>query len=124
VWQAFQAVEPQKVQGQGGRQLVDLIALVRHALEPDTTLVPFAATVEERYRRWLEEREAAGVDFTPEQRRWLDAIKDHIAGCLRIDADDFEEAPFSQLGGLGRAHDLFGERLNEIMEDLNLRLAA
>jgi type I restriction enzyme R subunit len=124
VWSAFQSVEPQKVKGKGGKQLVDLIALVRHALDPATPLTPFAMTVEERYEQWLAEKEVQGLKFTPEQRRWLDAIKDHIAGCLRIEMDDFEDAPFNQFGGLGKAHEVFGDRLGEILEDLNVGLAA
>jgi type I restriction enzyme, R subunit len=124
VWSAFQAVEPQKIKGKGGKQLVDLIALVRHALDPATPLAPFAMTVEERYGQWLAEKEAQGLKFTPEQRHWLDAIKDHIAGCLRIEMDDFEDAPFNQFGGLGKAHEVFGDRLGDILDDLNVRLAA
>jgi type I restriction enzyme R subunit len=65
-----------------------------------------------------------GVVFTAEQRRWLDAIKDHIAKSLRIDEEDFDEVPFNTIGGLGRGHDLFGERLPEILDELNRRLAA
>ena len=38
--------------------------------------------------------------------------------------DDFEYAPFNQLGGLGRVYDLFGEQLPIILEELNERLAA
>ncbi len=45
-----------------------------------------------------------GVIFTPEQRQWLDAIKDHIAKSLAIELDDFDEVPFSQYGGLGKAY--------------------
>jgi transcriptional regulator with XRE-family HTH domain len=33
-------------------KLVDVIALVRHAVEPATPLVPFTQTVEERYGQW------------------------------------------------------------------------
>jgi type I restriction enzyme R subunit len=124
VWSAFQAVEPRQVKGKGGKQLVDLIALVRHALDPATPLAPFAMTVEERYRQWLAEKEAQGLKLTPEQRQWLDAIKDHIAGCLRMEMDDFEEAPFNQFGGLGKAHEVFGDRLDSILGELNTRLAA
>ncbi len=124
VWQAFEVVEPQKVQGRGGRQLADVIALVRHALNPQDVLTPFAATVEERYQRWLTEQEAAGVRFTPEQCKWLDAIKDHIASSLGIEQDDFEYAPFTQLGGLGRVYQVFGNQLPVILDELNERLAA
>jgi type I restriction enzyme R subunit len=124
VWRAYEAAEPQAVKGKGGRDLVDLVALVRHALDPALPIVPFVQTVEERYRDWLAEQARAGVAFTAEQRAWLDAIRDHIATSLRIDEDDFEYAPFNQIGGLGRVHDLFGERLPEILEALNQRLAA
>lgn len=56
--------------------------------------------------------------------RWLDAIRDHIANSLTIGPDDFDYAPFTQLGGLGRAHELFGDRLAGLLDDLNQRLAA
>ena len=35
-----------------------------------------------------------------------------------------QPAPFNQIGGLGRVHELFGERLAVILEELNKRLAA
>src|SRR5262249_22163876 len=60
LWQAFEAVEPQKVKGHGGKQLVDVIALVRHALDPDSVLAPVGVTVEERYRAWLADQQGAG----------------------------------------------------------------
>jgi type I restriction enzyme R subunit len=97
---------------------------VRHALDPDTPLAPVLLTVQERYQQWLADQEKAGARFTPEQRRWLDAIRDHIANSLSIEQDDFDGVPFSQIGGLGRAYELFGDRLPEILEDLNARLAA
>ncbi len=124
LWQAFATVEPEKVTGHGGKKLVDVIALVRHAIDPNTPLAPVGLTVEERYRLWLAEQEAAGAKFTAEQRAWLDAIKDHIANSLNIDQEDFDGVPFNQIGGLGRAYELFGERLPAILEDLNMRLAA
>ena len=36
LWQAYEVVEPEKVRGKGGKQLVDVIALVRHAIDPIT----------------------------------------------------------------------------------------
>ena len=124
LWQAFEAVEPDKVRDHGGKQLVDVIALVRHALDPNTPLAPFGLTVEERYQQWHAEQAAAGAVFTPEQRQWLDAIKDHIAASLSIERDDLDGMPFNRIGGLGRAFDLFGDRLEPILEELNMRLAA
>jgi type I restriction enzyme R subunit len=103
---------------------VDVVALVRHALDPATDLVPVERTVEDRYQAWLDERAKAGVAFTPEQRKWLDAIKDHVAASLSIEQDDLSEVPFNRMGGLGRAYELFGNGLADLLEDLNMRLAA
>ena len=104
--------------------MVDLIAIVRHALHPEEPLVPVAETVAERYAAWIAERESSGMRFTPEQRKWLDAIRDHIARSLRIERGDFDEVPFNQMGGLGKVYQLFDGRLEEILEELNMRLAA
>ena len=124
LWAAFEAVEPDKVKGHGGKQLVDVVALVRHAIEPGQPLVPMIMTVEERYQQWLAERVAAGITFTAEQRQWLEAIRDHIASSLSIEQDDFEYGTLLDLGGLGKAYDVFGDRLPVILDELNARLAA
>jgi type I restriction enzyme, R subunit len=124
VWAAFAAVDPAKVKGKGGKKLVDVIALVRHALDPASVLAPIEQTVEERYQAWLVEQSAAGAAFTSEQRKWLDAIKDHVAASLSIDSDDLSDVPFNQMGGLGKAHELFGDKLPSLLNDLNARLAA
>jgi type I restriction enzyme, R subunit len=124
LWNAYETVEPENVKAHGGKQLVDVIALVRHAIDPTAPLAPVSMTVEERYQEWLAEQASAGAHFTPEQRRWLDAIKSHIATSVSIEREDFDEVPFNQIGGLGRAHELFGEMLNAILDELNARLAA
>ena len=123
LWRAYELTEPQKVRGKG-KQLVDVVALVKHAIDPSTPLAPMGMTVEERYREWLGEKEKAGIAFTADQRKWLDAIKDHIASSLAIEQDDLEEVPFNTIGGLGRAYELFGDRLAPILDELNMRLAA
>ena len=101
-----------------------MIAIVRHALDPEQPLVPVAETMEERYQEWLAGKKAGGIAFTPEQRKWLDAIKDHIANSLKIDNEDFEYAPFNSMGGLGRVYQVFGDQLSVIIDELNERLAA
>lgn len=123
LWEAYAVVEPEKVRGRGGKQLVDVIALVRHAIDPNTPLAPVGLTVEERYRQWLAEKQAAGVAFTSDQQQWLEAIKDHIAASLNIEQEDLEEVPFNTIGGLGRAYELFGDALAVLLDELNIRLA-
>ncbi|MCC7291468.1 MAG: DEAD/DEAH box helicase family protein [Phycisphaerales bacterium] len=124
LWQAFETTEPGKVKGKGGRQLVDLVELVKHAIGSPSPLVPFADVVEERYAAWLADKAKAGVTFTPAQRRWLDAIKDHIAASLAIDAEALEDVPFKQMGGLGAAYEVFGESLPTLLSEMNERLVA
>ena len=123
LWRAFEAVEANKVEGHGGTQLADLVNLVRHALIPARTLTPYREELQERYQAWLGERDA-GNAFTPEQREWLDRMAEHIATSLSIEPEDFETGWFGQQGSLGRAHKLFGEKLNPLMAELNERLAA
>jgi type I restriction enzyme R subunit len=121
LWTAYQTVEPEKVKGHA-RQLVDLIALVRHAIGKETLLVPVEQVVEERYQQWLADKQSAGTSFTVEQRKWLDAVKSHIATSLAIEQDDLEEIPFKQFGGLGAAFQLFGDALPALLDELNERL--
>ncbi len=65
-----------------------------------------------------------GKPFTTEQRQWLELIRDNVASSLSIEKDDFEEMPFIQRGGFGKAYQLFGAELPIILQELNERLAA
>ena len=123
LWTAHRAIEPDKVRGRA-RGLADLVALVRHALKPDEAIAPVAERVEARYAAWLADKAKAGLKFTPDQQKWLDAIKDHIAAALAIEQEDFADVPFSNMGGLGKVHQLFGDRLPKLLEEMNERLAA
>ena len=120
--------------------------LVRFALEQQPVLEPFSDSVRERFENWLrlkdqeqitsiatESDRAAALAkagphgsraFTADQRAWLNLIRDHIATSLSIEPDDFDYAPFSQRGGLGKAHQLFGDNLLPLLDELNTALAA
>ncbi len=125
LWSAYAALEKSKVKGASGKRiLTDLVSLVRFAIHQDNELIPFPERVNANFRTWLASQEGGGKAFTEEQKRWLVMIKDHIAASLGIEPDDFEYAPFSQHGGLGKVHQLFGEKLNEMIEELNETLAA
>ncbi|MGI8513670.1 MAG: type I restriction-modification enzyme R subunit C-terminal domain-containing protein, partial [Acidimicrobiia bacterium] len=124
LWKAFQALDSSKVRGSGQRVLTDVVSLVRFALGLTEELVPYREVVEERYAGWLAQQEQAGRVFTTEQRRWLEMIKDHLITSLEISTGDFEFTPFSQEGGLGKAVQLFGADLNELLDELNRELVA
>ena len=124
LWGYVSALEPDKVKGKGGTSLVDLIALVRHAIHPQEPLLPVGDEVEGNYQAWMAEKQAAGVSFTAEQIAWLEAIKNHIKNSLAIAQEDFDDVPFNQMGGLGKVYQLFGDKLPVILDELNERLAA
>jgi type I restriction enzyme R subunit len=123
VWGAYEQLEQARVRRAGPEKLLtNIVALVRYALHQSEVLEPFPATIEERFRLWLVDQELAGRRFTPEQVAWLRRIKDQIATSLRVEAEDFEYAPFSEMGGLARVHQLFGADLDNLMADLNEKL--
>ncbi|HJW34189.1 MAG TPA: type I restriction-modification enzyme R subunit C-terminal domain-containing protein [Holophagaceae bacterium] len=125
LWDAYAVTAPAKVKGrtQAGR-FADLVALVRFALEQQPVLSPFADSVAERFEGWMQEKAQAGMAFTEEQVGWLKLIRDHIATSLSIEPEDLELSPFNQRGGLGKAHQLFGEQLPKLLDELNEVLAA
>jgi len=125
LWQAYAALEKSKVKGASGKRiLTDLVSLVRFAIHQDNELVPFPERVNANFNAWLGDQEREGKKFTDEQRQWLSMIRDHIAANMGVESDDFEYAPFSQAGGLGKAYRLFPDGLQTIIESLNMALVA
>lgn len=104
--------------------LTDIVSLVRYALRQDDELVPFCEQVEERFVAWLSAQEQRGVTFTVEQLQWLTWIKEDIAGELGITSESFEYTPFVEHGGIGKAVQVFGNRLQPLMDELTKALAA
>ena len=102
----------------------------------DNELVPYPERVAANFKAWLAQQHPTpshpgesrdplpGHPFTPEQLHWLEMIRDHIAASLGIEIDDFDLPPFSQQGGLGRVHQLFGAELPTVLASLNASLAA
>ncbi|MDE2617144.1 MAG: DEAD/DEAH box helicase family protein [Burkholderiales bacterium] len=122
LWQAYASLQKGRVKGASQRRLLtDLVSLVRFAMQQDNELVPYPERVQANFKAWLAQH---GQPFTPEQLHWLEMIRDHIAANLGIEIDDFEYAPFSQEGGLGKVHQLFGVELPKVIEELNRELAA
>ena len=110
LWAAYEALDKSKVHGSGQRVTTDLVSLVRFALGEEDELVPFPEKVNERFAAWLLQQENAGREFTDEQRRWLEEIRDHIAASMSISTDDLDYTPFVERGGIGKAYERFRRR--------------
>lgn len=124
LWHAYQSLDASKVRGSGERVLADVVSLVRYAVHQENELHPFREDVDKRFAEWIEMQRKNGALFTQEQMRWLEAIREHIGTNVEIDKEDFENVPFVQWGGLGKAFKLFGERLHPMLAELNEVLVA
>ena len=91
----------------------------------DKKLTPYDSAVDKNFKDWLFKQNAGQHNkFTEEQMQWLRMIKDYVAGSFHMSKEDFELDPFNKNGGLGKMWQLFGEKTDEIIEELNEVLAA
>jgi type I restriction enzyme R subunit len=125
LWEAYERVEKSRVRGASkGKLLTDLISLARHAMGVEGELVSFADVATARFQNWLGQQANRGRTFSPEQQEWLGLIRDRIVADLEVRLDDFDDTPFADRGGLGKAAKLFGPDLEGIVEELNRELVA
>ncbi|MCL4459779.1 MAG: DEAD/DEAH box helicase family protein [Chloroflexi bacterium] len=125
VWQAYEQLDRAKVKGAGPQKLLtNIISLLRFAVGEADVLEPFPEVVNRRFGSWLAQQEQLGRRFTPEQREWLEMIKQHIATSASISVEDFELVPFCEKGGAVRANRLFEQQLDKLLEELNEVLVA
>jgi type I restriction enzyme, R subunit len=126
VWQAYKRLDAAKVRGAPvDQQLTEIISLVRYALGMEEILEPFSVKVEQRFNLWIGREKRQGREYSAEQLEWLRAIASFIAANAEIASRDLMEAPsFADKGGLLRARELFGAKLNPMLEELQLVLVA
>ncbi len=102
------------------KALVDIISMVKHAAREDEPLYTASERVERAFAKVTE-----GKQFTDEQQKWLDRIREHLIVNLSIDKGDFEVIQvFTRFGGWGRANRLFDNQLDNILHELNEAIAA
>ncbi len=124
VWRAYAHLDD--YQGQEPvSELTALVALVRRVCGIDPALSPYAETVRKNFQEWILKRHSgSGEKFNDEQMEWLRMIRDHMISSFHIERDDLEMAPFDARGGMGRMYQLFGDRMDEVIEELNEALVA
>ena len=69
-------------------------------------------------------KQQAGTVFSPLERWWLDRMVDVIATSAGITADDLDEAPFTERGGVDGALRDLGDQAGTLLNQLNTELTA
>jgi type I restriction enzyme R subunit len=81
--------------------------------------------VEQKFNLWIGRQIKAGRDFSEDQMTWLRAIKDYLAANVEIaPADLMKDQPFTAWGGVIAARRLFGNDLNDMLDELSEVLVA
>lgn len=129
VWNAYATVEASKGTVSGKQKPKDdltvLVSLIRHVCGIDSKLKPYDKTINENFQNWIFKQNAGQHNrFTQEQMDWLRMIKDHVVSSYHIEIEDLDYTPFDALGGRGKMYQLFGNEMNDIINELNEVLAA
>lgn len=124
LWDCYAIKQPDKVKKGTLAQITDLISLIRFQMGYADTLAPFSDRVNYNFKQWTFRRNTGAVHFTAEQMEWLRLIKEHIITSLSILPEDLEYTPFDSKGGLGGFYQVFGEKYQEILEEMNEELVA
>ena len=124
IWQAYSYLD--RYQGKNPlNELVTLVSLIRRVCGIDSTINPFDNTVHKNFQTWVMRYHAGDSEkFNEQQMLWLRLIRNHIASSFHCEREDLEMTPFDSHGGLGKMYQLFGDRVDWVMEELNRELVA
>ena len=125
VWHAYEvAGAPVATARSAVGKIMDIISVIRFELGQEKILRPFEAGVAERFKSWVFSKNAGHGQFTEEQMDWLRMIRDHISTSGSVSSDDLDLSPFGEKGGLGRFYILFGDKYQDVLDDMNYALVA
>ncbi|MCQ8278869.1 hypothetical protein NFI95_10435 [Acetobacteraceae bacterium KSS8] len=123
LWSAYRRLRADKVRANPAKTLTDIVALVRFALGQRDTLAPLSSDMAGRFNLWLGREDKAGRTYTPDQRAWLEAIRDYLAANIEIAPADLQDQ-FAPRGGIVGARRAFGPSLDTLLETLQDALVA
>jgi type I restriction enzyme, R subunit len=124
LWTAYEAVDAGKVRRSDRHAVTDLIRLIRYELRRDDELVPYRSVVEDRFANWLARQRQTGVEFTVDQMWWLERIRDVVVEGAGVHAEDLDQVPFTERGGVDGAINAFGDQIADLLTELDQELTA
>ncbi len=123
VWEAYRQLEETNPQNPKS-EIIALVSILRRLTGLDGKLTGFDLIIDKNFQKWVFAKQAGSLKYTAEQMEWLRMIKEHIATSLHVEIDDLDYTPFDAEGGRGKMWQLFGEEMNNIIDELNEALAA
>jgi type I restriction enzyme R subunit len=104
----------------GHKAMADIISMIKNADNAENPLL----TAEERVNKTIADILALHT-FKPEEKEWLEYIREHLIINLAIEKENFDLVPvLERHGGLARATRIFGAKLEQLLEEINAKLAA
>lgn len=122
IWRAYRTLNPSKVVENNDYSISDYISLLWFTFEIEDRLEPFKFKIENKFEKWLSEKELNWIKFNNSQIEWLEAIKDEIANNINIENSDFEYWALKQKWWIGWAYWVFWDKLREVIEEMNREL--
>ena len=112
------------------QKAIDIIQVVRFEYGQIAQIEPLENSVRRKYQKWIfnanknkdGERGSGSEPFTAEQMKWLEMIRDHIAINGGMEIEDLELSSFAKIGGTLKYCQLFGNKSEEIISELNAAL--
>lgn len=102
------------------KAVADIISIVKHSAQQEAPILTAQERVELVMRRIMR-----GRNFTPEQVKWLEFIREHLIENLTIDIEDFELMPvFTRHGGKVKARKIFYGEFDALVKELNELVAS
>ena len=125
LWNAYYVRENGKINKPMEYKLMDIISIIKYELGQIDRLVPFDIITKQKFKEWMFKRNSTqGYRFTEEQTMWLQLIRDHIITNAYIEEEDLDYSPFDAMGGRGQFYNLFKDNYKNIINDINVALAA
>jgi type I restriction enzyme R subunit len=102
------------------KEAVDIISMVKHAAKETEPLLSPEERVEQAVLKVT-----AGKQLNDEQQKWIEYIKEHLKQNMTIDENDLNEVPvFADRGGLSKFKRVFESEYQNLINELNLAIAA